>query len=77
MTSNDVKWSKQNNDTFHRKGPQLVIDHVYRSDSGTYVCFVLIQLTPTVGKHVNVTGTTTVEVDVLCKYHIFIKLNEF
>lgn len=68
VTNNDVTWTKQNNLTFIRKGKQLVIDSVHRPDSGTYVCFVIIQLTPTLGQSVNVSGTTIVEVNVLCKY---------
>ncbi|CAC5383868.1 unnamed protein product [Mytilus coruscus] len=65
MTLNDAKWSKQNNNTFRAKGLQLVISHANRLDSGTYVCTVVIQLTPTVEQPVNVSGTTSVVVDVL------------
>ncbi|VDI02567.1 Hypothetical predicted protein [Mytilus galloprovincialis] len=65
MTSNDVHWSKQNNNTFRRVGFQLAVDNVNRLDRGIYVCSVVIQLTPTVGQPVNVTGSTTVELDVL------------
>ncbi|CAG2217812.1 unnamed protein product [Mytilus edulis] len=65
MTNNDVHWSKQNNNTFRRVGLQLVVDSVNRLDRGIYVCSVVIQLTPTAGQAVNVTGSTTVELDVL------------
>lgn len=68
VTNNDVIWTKQNNATFQKKGQQLVISNVNRVDSGIFVCSVLITLTPTIGQPVNVTGSTNVEVDVLCKY---------
>ncbi|CAC5394878.1 unnamed protein product [Mytilus coruscus] len=67
MTSSDVKWFKQNNNTFSSEGLQLVIENVNRLDSGTYVCSVVIQLAPTVGQPVDVTGSTAVEVEVLFK----------
>lgn len=69
ITNHDVKWTKHNNETFNRVGVQLVIDNVNRVDNGTFVCSVLLQLTPSVGQSVNVTGRTTVEVDILCKYY--------
>lgn len=50
-----------------------MIDNVNRLDSGTYVCSVALQLSPTIGQTVNVTGSTTVEVDVLCKYWIILR----
>lgn len=70
VTGKDVKWSKQKNTTFNGEGMQLVINNLNRLDSGTYVCYVVIQLTPTVGQNVTVTGKTTVEVEVLCKYYV-------
>lgn len=70
MTNSDVKWYKQKNNTFNRVGLQLVIDNVNRLDSGTYVCSAVIQLIPTFGQTVNVTGSTTVEVDVVCEYRL-------
>lgn len=68
MTDNDVSWTKHNNDSFKHNGRYLVIDNVNRINSGTYVCSVIIILTPTFGHPINVTGTTTAEVDVICKY---------
>lgn len=72
MTENNVRWSKQNNNTFWINGSHLEIKHVNRVDSGTYICTVVITLTPTVGHSVKVTGTSTVEVDILCKFYIII-----
>ncbi|VDI53768.1 Hypothetical predicted protein, partial [Mytilus galloprovincialis] len=65
VRNNNVTWTKKNNATFISRGQQLVINNVHRKDSGTYVCFVIIQLTPTLGQSVNVSGTTSVEVNVL------------
>lgn len=70
MTDNDVTWTKQNNNTFIRKGRILLVDNINRLDSGTFLCSVVIKLIPTIGQSINVTGRTTVEVDVLCKYYI-------
>ncbi|CAG2207032.1 unnamed protein product [Mytilus edulis] len=70
ITDNDVTWTKQNNITFIRKGRLLLVDNVNRLDSGTYVCSVVIELLPSISQPINVTGRTTVEVDVLCKYYI-------
>lgn len=70
FTDEDVKWTKQNdNEDFSQSGRFLYIEHVNRSQSGTYACSVVIRLTPTIDQPVNVTATTTVEVDVLCKYY--------
>ncbi|CAC5365729.1 unnamed protein product [Mytilus coruscus] len=70
ITDYDIEWTKENNNTFIRTGKQLVINNVNKLDLGTYVCSVVIQLTPTVGQPVNVTGTTSVEVDILyCRFH--------
>lgn len=74
MTRNDVKWSKKNNNTFSSRAQQLVISNVNRVDTGTYVCSVVLKLTPSVGQSVNVTGSTTVEVDIICKYYTLIAL---
>lgn len=65
---NDINWTKQNHREFSQQGRNLVIDNVNRLNSGTYVCTVMIQLIPTIGLPVNVTGITHVKVDVLCKY---------
>lgn len=77
ITNRDVKWTKQNNNTFSRVGQQLVIDNVNKEDTGKYVCFVVLQLTPSDGQSVNVTGRTTVEVDILCKYYTEITLRPY
>lgn len=69
MTDDDVSWTKQNNKTFKGNGRQLVFANINRKNGGTYICSVFIQLTPNFGSQVNVTGTTTAEVDVLCKYY--------
>lgn len=77
VSNNDITWTKQNNATFNRKGQKLVIDSVHRVDKGIYVCVVVLELIPTRGQSVNVTGTTTVEVNVLCKYCIRFVLNTY
>ncbi|CAC5394889.1 unnamed protein product [Mytilus coruscus] len=76
ITNRDVKWSKQSNNTFSRVGQQLVIDNVHKLDTGTYVCSVVVQLTPTVGQPVNVTGITIVEVDVLYRPNVTVSPDE-
>ncbi|VDI02566.1 Hypothetical predicted protein [Mytilus galloprovincialis] len=75
VTDNDVKWTKNNNVTFRRSGQHLVFDNVHRKDSGMYVCSVLITLSPTIGQKVNVTGTSTVEVNVLYRPIVTISPN--
>lgn len=72
MTDNDVTWTKQNDVSFNSKGKELVIDNINRVDSGNYVCSIVIELEPTFGQPINVTGRTTVEVDVFCKYYILL-----
>lgn len=72
LTDRDVTWTKKNNRGFIHNGRHLVIDNVNRIDSGIYICSVVIQFKPTFGHPVNFTGTTTVEVDVLCKYLLYI-----
>lgn len=70
ITNGDIKWTKMNNITFQDTG-QLVIENVDRGDSGTYICTVTLNLKPTEGTAIDVIGTTSVEVDVLCKYHFW------
>ncbi|VDI42885.1 Hypothetical predicted protein, partial [Mytilus galloprovincialis] len=65
IRDNDVTWTKQNNNTFSMKGQRLVIRNVNRIDSGIYTCSVEIQLNPNFGQSVNISGQSTVEVDVL------------
>ncbi|CAG2217814.1 unnamed protein product [Mytilus edulis] len=65
LTDTDVTWTKQNDYNNKWPGQTLILDNINRSDSGTYVCSVVIKLAPSVGTAINVTGSTTVEVDVL------------
>lgn len=70
LKDDDVKWTKQKNNTFSSKGKQLLIQNVNKVDSGIYICSAVIKITPTDGLPQNLTGSTTVDVDVLCKYFI-------
>lgn len=53
------------------KGQRLIIRNVNRIDNGIYICSVVIQLNPNFGRPVTISGQSTVEVDVLCKYALF------
>lgn len=70
LKDDDVTWTKQKNNTFSSKGKQLLIQNVNKVDSGIYICSAVIKITPTDGLPQNLTGRTTVDVDVLCKYYI-------
>lgn len=70
LTDNDVTWTKYNNITFRMRGKKLFIVNINILDSGTYICSVVVKLIPTFGQPINVTGRTTIEVDVLCKYYM-------
>ncbi|VDI66502.1 Hypothetical predicted protein [Mytilus galloprovincialis] len=67
LTNSDFTWTRKNTNGFLQEGRNLVIDNVNRTNSGTYICSVMIQFKPTFGPLVNFTGTTTAEVDVLYK----------
>ncbi|CAG2248420.1 unnamed protein product [Mytilus edulis] len=67
FSENHVIWTNNNN-TFNRPRRDLVIDNVNRNDSGTYKCSVTLKVKPTIGESVDIIGTTTVHVNILCKY---------
>ncbi|KAJ8316527.1 hypothetical protein KUTeg_005934 [Tegillarca granosa] len=66
-TSQQIWWTRQNDNTFRQQGNQLVIDNIQKEQSGIYTCHAQNTLTPSGQSSINKTATKDVEVDVLYK----------
>ncbi|KAJ8307740.1 hypothetical protein KUTeg_014711 [Tegillarca granosa] len=64
-TSQQIWWTRQNDNTYRRQGNKYVIDNIQKEQSGTYTCHAQNTLTPSGQSSINKTETQDVEVDVL------------